>query len=191
MKSGTISAAVRQLGRTRPALSAAVKELGKSIIVNCLNAKKVDLCQCQKRFFYLKSHWNFGTGWRTASAIADRCRSKPDKITVSSMPVLSEHFLPGVIANFCKNHPKAGFQVAVQKSPEVISSKEAQWFDIGLAERGEDTELIKCQRFDVDCVCALPSGSHLLKNLLLNLMILQGDHVQVFFPNITLPRRWK
>ena len=77
------------------------------------------------------------------------------------MPVLHKHFLSGVIADFATNHPKAGFQVAVEKSPEIISRIEAQRFDIGLAERGEDTELIKWRQFDVDCVCALPLGDPL------------------------------
>jgi DNA-binding transcriptional LysR family regulator len=63
--------------------------------------------------------------------------ASPTKISVSSMPVLSEHFLPRVIANFSKDHPKAEFQVAVQKSPEVISSIEAQRFDIALLNARE------------------------------------------------------
>ena len=89
--------------------------------------------------------------------------ANPTKITVSSMPVLNEHFLPGVITNFSENHQKARFQVAVQKSPEVISSREAHRFDTGLAKREEETGLIKCRRLDIDCVCALPSGDPLLR----------------------------
>ena len=90
------------------------------------------------------------------------------------MPVLNEHFLPGVIANFSKNHQKAGFQVAVQKSPEVISSREAQRFDIGLAKREEEAGLIKFRRLDVDCVCALPSGNPQLRKSLIEPTDLAG-----------------
>ena len=97
------------------------------------------------------------------------------KITVNSMPVLSEHFLPGVIANFSKTHPKAEFQGAIQKSPEVIFSIQAQRFDIGLAEPRQFTELINCQRFDVDCVCALPSGDPLLKKSIIEPSDLAGQ----------------
>jgi DNA-binding transcriptional LysR family regulator len=88
--------------------------------------------------------------------------ASPTKINVSSMPVFGDHFLPGIIAEFSKKHPKANFQVAVQGSPEVISSMETQRFDVGLAERSKENDLIHCRRFDVDCVCALPKGDPLL-----------------------------
>ncbi len=98
------------------------------------------------------------------------------------MPVLSEHFLPGVIANFSNKHPKAEFQGAIQKSPEVIFSIKAQRFDIGLAEPRQDTELINCQRFDVDCVCALPSGDPLLKKSIIEPSDLAGRSCASFRP---------
>ena len=77
---------------------------------------------------------------------------------------------------------KTGFQVAVQKSPEVISGIEAQRFDIGLAERGKDTELIKCRRFDVECVCALPSGDPLLRKSVIEPTDLAGRSCASFLP---------
>ena len=98
------------------------------------------------------------------------------------MPVLSEHFLSRVIANFSKNHPKAEFQVAVQKSPEVISSVEVQRFDIGLAERGQDSKLFKCRQFDVDCVCALPPGDPLLRKSVIEPNDLAGRSCVSFLP---------
>jgi len=42
MKSGSISAAARELGRTQPALSATVKELEKNLIIRYLNERKAD-----------------------------------------------------------------------------------------------------------------------------------------------------
>ena len=47
------------------------------------------------------------------------------------MPVFSDHFSPRIIANFSKNHLKTNFQIAVQGSPEVISSMKTERFDIG------------------------------------------------------------
>ena len=183
MKSGSISAAARELGRTQPALSATVKELEKNLSYPIFKREKGRLMPMPETFFLLEK----------ATEILDQVdelhqllqagvEASPTKITVSSMPVLSEHFLPGVIAKFSKNHPKAGFQVAVQKSPEVISSIEAQRFDIGLAERGEDTDLIKCRRFDVDCVCALPSGDPLLRKSVIEPHDLAGRSCASFLP---------
>jgi DNA-binding transcriptional LysR family regulator len=183
MKNGSISAAARQLGRTQPALSATVKELEKRLNCQLFKREKGRLMPMPETFFLLQK----------ATEILEQVdelhlllqaggEASPTKITISSMPVLSEHFLPGIIANFSKNHPKAGFQVAVQKSPEVISSIEAQRFDIGLAERGQDSELIECRRFDVDCVCALPSGDPLLRKSVIEPNDLAGRSCASFLP---------
>jgi DNA-binding transcriptional LysR family regulator len=183
MKSGSISAAARQLGRTQPALSATVKELEKKINFQLFKREKGRLMPMPETFFLLeKANEILEQVDELHQLLQAGVDASPTKITVSSMPVLSEHFLPGVIANFSKNHPKAEFQVAVQKSPEVISSIEAQRFDIGLAERGQDTELINCRRFNVDCVCALPSGDPLLKKSVIEPNDLAGRSCASFLP---------
>ncbi|MDA7561124.1 LysR substrate-binding domain-containing protein [Alphaproteobacteria bacterium] len=105
------------------------------------------------------------------------------KINISSMPVFGDHFLPGIIAKFSKKHPKANFQVAVQGSPEVTSSMETQRFDVGLAERGKENDLIHCRRFDVGCVCALPKGDLLLAKSVIEPVDLAGRPCASFLPN--------
>jgi len=163
MKTGSISAAARQLGRTQPALSATVKELERNMNCRLFERQKNRLIPVPEAFFLLDR----------ATKILDQVddlkqllksggEATPTKINVSSMPVFGDHFLPGIIAEFSKKHPKANFQVAVQGSPEVISSMETQRFDVGLAERSKENDLIHCRRFDVDCVCALPKGDPLL-----------------------------
>ncbi|MDC3293620.1 LysR family transcriptional regulator [Alphaproteobacteria bacterium] len=163
MKTGSISAAARQLGRTQPALSATVKELERAMNCRLFQRQKNRLIPVPEAFFLLDR----------ATEILDQVDDlkqllksggevTPTKINVSSMPVFGDHFLPGIIAEFSKKHPKANFQVAVQGSPEVISSMETQRFDVGLAERSKENDLIHCRRFDVDCVCALPKGDPLL-----------------------------
>jgi DNA-binding transcriptional LysR family regulator len=109
--------------------------------------------------------------------------ASPTKINVSSMPVFGDHFLPGIVAEFSKKYPKANFQVAVQGSPEVISSMETQRFDVGLAERGKESDLIHCRRFDVDCVCALPKGDPLLAKSVIEPADLAGRPCASFLPD--------
>ena len=145
MTAGSISAAARQLGRTQPALSATVKEIERNMNCQLFEREKGRLIPMPETFFLLDR----------ATAILEQVddlkrllksgnEAIPRKINISSMPVFGDHFLPGIIAEFSKDYPQAGFQVAVQGSPEVIASMEAQRFDVGLAERGEDSDLIHC-----------------------------------------------
>ena len=183
MKTGSISAAARQLGRTQPALSATVKELERTMNCRLFERQKNRLIPVPEAFFLLDR----------ATEILDQVNdlkqllksggeASPIKINVSSMPVFGDHFLPGIIAEFSKKHPKANFQVAVQGSPEVISSMETQRFDVGLAERGKENDLIHCRRFDVDCVCALPKGDPLLAKSVIEPTDLAGRPCASFLP---------
>ena len=184
MKTGSISAAARQLGRTQPALSATVKELERTMNCRLFERQKNRLIPVPEAFFLLDR----------ATEILDQVddlkqllksggEASPTKINVSSMPVFGDHFLPGIIAEFSKKHPKANFQVAVQGSPEVISSMETQRFDVGLAERGKENDLIHCRRFDVDCVCALPKGDPLLAKSVIEPADLAGRPCASFLPD--------
>ena len=184
MKTGSISAAARQLGRTQPALSATVKELERNMNCRLFERQKNRLIPVPEAFFLLDR----------ATKILDQVddlkqllksggEATPTKINVSSMPVFGDHFLPGIIAEFSKLHPKANFQVAVQGSPEVISSMETQRFDVGLAERSKENDLIHCRRFDVDCVCALPKGDPLLAKSVIEPADLAGRPCASFLPN--------
>jgi len=183
MKTGSISAAARQLGRTQPALSATVKELERNMNCQLFEREKGRLIPVPEAFFLLdRANEILEQVDDLKQLLKSGGEATPTKINVSSMPVFGDHFLPGIIAEFSKHHPKAGFQVAVQGSPEVISSMEAQRFDVGLAERGEDSDLIHCRRFDVDCVCALPNDDPLLAKSVIEPADLAGRPCASFLP---------
>ena len=183
MKTGSISAAARQLGRTQPALSATVKELERNMNYQLFERQKGRLIPVPEAFFLLdRANEILEQVDDLNQLLKSGGEATPTKINVSSMPVFGDHFLPSIIADFSKKHPKANFQVAVQGSPEVISSMETQRFDVGLAERGKENDLIHCRRFDVDCVCALPKGDPLLAKSVIEPTDLAGRPCASFLP---------
>ena len=183
MKAGSISAAARQLGRTQPALSATVKELERNMNCQLFERQKGRLIPVPEAFFLLdRANEILEQVDDLKQLLKSGGEATPTKINVSSMPVFGDHFLPRIIAKFSKKHPKANFQVAVQGSTEVISSMETQRFDVGLAERGKENDLIHCRRFDVDCVCALPKGDPLLAKSVIEPTDLAGRSCASFLP---------
>ena len=183
MKTGSISAAARQLGRTQPALSATVKELEKNMNCQLFERQRGRLIPVPEAFFLLdRANEILEQVDDLKQLLKSGGEATPTKINISSMPVFGDHFLPAIIAEFSKKHPKANFQVAVQGSPEVISSMETQRFDVGLAERGKESDLIHCRRFNVDCVCALPNGDPLLAKSVIEPADLAGRPCASFLP---------
>ena len=183
MKAGSISAAARQLGRTQPALSATVKELERNMNCQLFERQKGRLIPVPEAFFLLdRANEILEQVDDLKQLLKSGGEVTPTKINVSSMPVFGDHFLPPIIAKFSKTHPKANFQVAIQGSPEVISSMETQRFDVGLAERGKESDLIHCQSYDVDCVCALPKGDPLLTKSVIEPTDLAGRPCASFLP---------
>jgi len=183
MKTGSISAAARQLGRTQPALSATVKELERSMNCQLFERQKGRLIPVPETFFLLdRANEILEQVDNLKQLLRSGGEATPTKINVSSMPLFGDHFLPAIIAKFSKKYPKANFQVAVQGSSEVISSLETQRFDVGLAERGKDSDLTQCRHFEVDCVCALPNGDPLLAKSLIEPADLAGRPCASFLP---------
>jgi len=192
MKTGSISAAARQLGRTQPALSATIKELERNMNYQLFERQKGRLIPVPEAFFLLdRANEILEQVDDLNQLLKSGGEATPTKINVSSMPVFGDHFLPSIIADFSKKHPKANFQVAVQGSPEVISSMETQRFDVGLAERGKENDLIHCRRFDVDCVCALPKGDPLLAKSVIEPTDLAGRPCASFLPEHHIAKAFK
>ncbi len=189
MRAGSVSGAARTLGRTQPALSAAVKEMEKRLDFQLFTRENGRLQPAPETFFLLQRAdeiisqvEHLEQMMRTGGA------ATAAKIAVISMPVLSEHFLPGVIASFTAVQPQAGFHLAVEGSPDVLAAMEAQRFDVGLAERGQTNDLVNCRQFEVPCVCALPGDDPLLVKRFITPADLAGRTCASFLPNHHIAR---
>lgn len=189
MQSGSVSAAARTLGRTQPALSAAVKEMEKRLDFKLFQRENGRLTPAPETYFLMERADSIIS---QVEDLAQMMQSGGEvsaaKINVSSMPVLSEHFLPGVIASFAKMHPGAGFHMAVQGSPDVLASLDAQRFDVGLAERGQPNNLVACRQFEVACVCALPKDDPVAAKSVISPSDLAGRACASFLPDHHITR---
>jgi DNA-binding transcriptional LysR family regulator len=189
MRAGSVSGAARTLGRTQPALSAAVKEMEKRLDFQLFTRENGRLQPAPETYFLLqRADEIIGQVEHLEQMMRTGGAASAAKIAVISMPVLSEHFLPGVIAAFTASHPQAGFHLAVEGSPDVLAAMEAQRFDVGLAERGQTNALVNCRQFEVPCVCALPGDDPLLAKRFITPADLAGRACASFLPNHHIAR---
>ena len=189
MRTGSVSGAARTLGRTQPALSAAVKEMEKRLDFQLFTRENGRLQPAPETYFLLqRAEEIIGQVEHLEQMMRTGGAATAAKIAVISMPVLSEHFLPGVIAAFTTNHPQAGFHLAVERSADVLAAMEAQRFDVGLAERGQTNNLVNCRQFEVPCVCALPGDDPLLAKRFITPADLAGRACVSSLPNHHIAR---
>ena len=189
MRAGSVSGAARTLGRTQPALSAAVKEMEKRLDFQLFTRENGRLQPAPETYFLLqRAEEIIGQVEHLEQMMRTGGAATAAKIAVISMPVLSEHFLPGVIAAFTTNHPQAGFHLAVERSADVLAAMEAQRFDVGLAERGQTNNLVNCRTFEVPCVCALPGDDPLLAKRFITPADLAGRACVSSLPNHHIAR---
>ena len=189
MRAGSVSGAARTLGRTQPALSAAVKEMEKRLDFQLFTRENGRLQPAPETYFLLqRAEEIIGQVEHLEQMMRTGGAATAAKIAVISMPVLSEHFLPGVIAAFTTNHPQAGFHLAVERSADVLAAMEAQRFDVGLAERGQTNNLVNCRQFEVPCVCALPGDDPLLAKRFITPADLAGRACVSSLPNHHIAR---
>ena len=189
MRAGSVSGAARTLGRTQPALSAAVKEMEKRLDFQLFTRENGRLQPAPETFFLLqRADEIIGQVEHLEQMMRTGGAATAAKIAVISMPVLSEHFLASVIAAFTAVQPQAGFHLAVEGSPDVLAAMEAQRFDVGLAERGQTNALVNCRQFEVPCVCALPGDDPLLAKRFITPADLAGRAYASFLPNHHIAR---
>ena len=189
MRTGSVSGAARILGRTQPALSAAVKEIEKRLDFQLFTREHGRLQPAPETYFLLqRADEIIGQVEHLEQMMRTGGAASAGKITVISMPVLSEHFLPSVIASFTTDHSQAGFHLAVEGSPDVLAAMEAQRFDVGLAERGQTNDLVNCRQFEVPCVCALPGDDPLLAKRFIEPADLAGRTCASFLPDHHIAR---
>jgi DNA-binding transcriptional LysR family regulator len=111
MKTGSISAAARQLGRTQPALSATVKELEKNMNCQLFERQRGRLIPVPEAFFLLdRANEILEQVDDLKQLLKSGGEATPTKINISSMPVFGDHFLPAIIAEFSKKHPRPIFK---------------------------------------------------------------------------------
>ena len=112
MKTGSISAAARQLGRTQPALSATVKELERSMNCQLFERQKGRLIPVPEAFFLLdRANEILEQVDDLKQLLKSGGEATPTKINVSSMPVFGDHFLPPSSPNFQKNTQRPIFKL--------------------------------------------------------------------------------
>ncbi len=102
--------------------------------------------------------------------VAHSIRSKHfGTLNIAAMPLLSNAFLPRVLATFLKPVPQVKIGFKTYRSEEVAQRVQSQTTDIGFAFIDEPLTGVKAQKVECECVCLIPHDSPLAKHSVIDI----------------------
>jgi len=161
INTGSISKAAQALGRSQPALSLVISDAETHIGYKLFSRLNGRLQPVPEAKFFLERAEEILEKMKNLERFMLRSANQSFQIRIACMPVLSEIFLPKIIADFATEHEDAHFYLRAQPSERVHESIASQQFDVGFAETPNKSELYVTKDFSLPTMIALPDGHEL------------------------------
>lgn len=156
----TITAAAERLNLSQPAVSRLLSALEAQLGFDLFTRKRNSLTLSDEgAAFYLEVAKVFEAmnGLNHASQ-SIRARHF-GTLNIAAMPLLSNAFLPRILATFLKQNHKVKVSFKTYRSEDVLRHVQSQTTDIGFAFIDEPLAGVTAQRVSCECVCLLPADS--------------------------------
>ncbi|KHT63237.1 LysR family transcriptional regulator [Photobacterium gaetbulicola] len=166
----TVTAAAERLHLSQPAvsrlLSSLEQRLGFKLFIR--KGNRLELSD-EGQAFYLEVAKVFDAVAGLDQA-ANSIRSNHfGSLNIAAMPLLSNAFLPRVVATFLSQTPKLKLGFKTYRSEDVIRRIQSQTADIGFAFVDDIVAGAKAQRVECECVCLVPASSPLAKRKVIDI----------------------
>ena len=182
INTGSISKAAQVLGRSQPALSLVIADAETQIGYKLFRRLNGRLQPVPEAKYFLERAEEILEKMRSLEQFMLRNSNQSFQIRIACMPVLSEMFLPNIIADFAKEHKDAQFYLKAQSSERVHESIASQQFDMGFPENPKNSELYLTKDFSLETMVALPNGHPLSRHQTLTPKDLDGVPLCTFLP---------
>lgn len=172
----TVTAAAERLNLSQPAVSRLLSGLEQRIGFQLFIRKgnRLELSD-EGQAFYLEVAKVFdAVSGLSQSASSIRSRHF-GSLNIAAMPLLSNAFLPRILATFLKQTGKMKISFKTYRSEEVVNRIQSQTTDIGFAFVDEHLAGVKAQKVECDCVCLIPANSPLAKRTVIDLSDIAGQ----------------
>ncbi len=156
MRSGTVSAASRVLGRTQPSVSTMLANLETELGFELFERRKGRLIPKPEAYFFVEETEaildRVNRSAQTMREIGDLDRGR---LKIASLPGASLFLLPQIVADFVKERPQVEASIMTRSSVKIHEWIASQQYDIGLAEIPMQRNALNIQPINLECVCAL------------------------------------
>ncbi|UWQ27085.1 LysR family transcriptional regulator (plasmid) [Leisingera aquaemixtae] len=189
MKTGSVSQAARNLHRTQPAISAAIKTLEEELGLPLFLREGRRLVPVPEAQYLMAEATEILSRMEAAQQNLANMRDRVQgSIRIVAMPGPSTYLLPEFISRFVAGKPEVRVTLATRSSPQVRSLVAANSFDIGFCDmtrfRG-DRKLYAAEELPSNCLCAVPAGHPLAQQEVITVAQLSGQPMGALQPDHT------
>lgn len=182
IKTGSISKAANELGRSQPALSQVISDAERVIGYKLFERAHGRLQPAPEAHYFLDRSQEILEKMNDLENFMRHESHHFSQIRIACMPVLSEFFMPRKIAEFSKQNPDIRFFMRARSSTRVLESIASQQFDIGFAENSQPSNLYSTTDFAIESVVALRADHRLAKKRVVTAADLNGEPFVTFLP---------
>ena len=182
IKTGSISKAAKELGRSQPALSQVISDAERVIGYKLFERAHGRLQPAPEAHYFLDRSHEILEKMNDLEKFMQHDSHHFSQIRIACMPVLSEFFMPRQIAEFSRRNPDIRFFMRARSSSRVLESIASQQFDIGFAEQSQSSSLYSTTDFSIGSVVALRADHYLAKKRVLTATDLSGEPFVTFLP---------
>ncbi|MGE4611708.1 MAG: LysR substrate-binding domain-containing protein [Paracoccaceae bacterium] len=156
MRSGSVSAASRVLGRSQPSVSAMLANLEAELGFDLFERRKGRLIpKPEAHFFFEETQEILDRINRSAQTMREIGNLDRGQLKIASLPGASLFFLPQMLADFIKDKPEVKASIMTRSSVKIHEWIASQQYDIGLAEVPKQQSALNIRPINLECVCAL------------------------------------
>lgn len=190
MRSGTLSEASRILGRTQPAVSAALKSLEDTIGMPLFERKGRRLHPVPEAYYLLEQADEIIARVAMTTETMQNLRTMEDgALRIVSMPGPSAFLLPQLVSEFLETRKKARISVLSRSSVLVRQLIETQTYDIGIADLIKGADIGKSVKVadqqESEMLCAVQASHPLATKPEIWASDLSGAPLALLYPEHT------
>lgn len=183
MEVSTMSEAARTLGRSQPAVSAAIAGLEQDLGVSLFDRRKGRLVpRPEARYFLEEVEAILERAARSARVMREIGDLRRGVLRVASMPSAGTFFVPELMAEFLSHRPDVTASMMMRSSIVVEDWVASQQYDIGLAETPAPRTSIMMRVHELECVCAVPAEDPLARLDVVTPRELDGRPMAALYP---------
>lgn len=191
MNTGSMSAAARNLHRTQPAVSAALKTLEESLGMELFHREGRRLIPVPEARYLLSEATDILNKLSATRANLEGMRDRVrGTLRIVAMPGPSAYLLPAFVSKFSGSAPDIRVTLATRSSPQILNLIAAQSFDIGFCDLGAretmskslSDELFQSVTTTCKCLCAVPEAHPLAENDVITASDLDGHPMGALQP---------
>jgi DNA-binding transcriptional LysR family regulator len=156
MRTGSVSAASRVLGRAQPSVSAMLANLETELGFDLFERRKGRLIpKPEAHFFFEETQEILDRVNRAAQTMREIGDLDRGQLKIASLPGASLFMLPRIVADFVKDRPEVDVSLMTRTSTKVCEWIASQQYDVGISEIPDPHGSINIQPIRLECVCAL------------------------------------